>query len=84
MRRNKQNSILNHYCISNILLVILFVFPFISFAQSEKKHLKDGNESYKKSDYVAAEKEYNKALGKNKDSYKATFNLGDAYYKQGK
>lgn len=84
MRRNSSNTILNFYHTSVLLLVLCFVFPFISSAQSEKKHLKDGNEAYKKSDYVSAEKEYNKALGKNKDSYKATFNLGDAYYKQGK
>lgn len=62
----------------------MFAFPSFSYAQSEKKHLKDGNEAYKKSDYVTAEKQFGKALEKNKDSYKGAFNLGDAYYKQGK
>ncbi len=66
------------------MLVLCLSFPFSNYAQSEKKHIKDGNEAYKKSDYTTAEKEYNKALGKNKDSYKGSFNLGDAYYKQGK
>lgn len=84
MKKNSSNTILNLYYSSIFLLVLCFAFPLLSHAQSEKKHIKDGNEAYKKSDYVAAEKEYNKALGKNKDSYKATFNLGDAYYKQGK
>lgn len=62
----------------------MFAFPLFGYAQSEKKHLKDGNEAYKKSDYVTAEKQFGKALEKNKDSYKGAFNLGDAYYKQGK
>lgn len=84
MRRNSSTTIFNFYNSRVLLLVLCFAFPFMNYAQSEKKHLKTGNEAYKKSDYVAAEKEYNKALGKNKDSYKATFNLGDAYYKQGK
>lgn len=84
MRSNNSITTLNFYKTSILLLVLFFAFPVVNYAQSEKKHIKDGNEAYKKSDYVSAEKEYNKALGKNKDSYKATFNLGDTYYKQGK
>lgn len=67
-----------------IFWMLATALPFVGNAQSEKKHLKEGNAAYKKNDFVNAEKEYNKALGKNKDSYKGAFNLGDAYYKQGK
>lgn len=84
MKNNKIHTLLNLHYISNFLFVLMFAFPLFSYAQSEKKHLKDGNEAYKKSDYVTAEKQFGKAVEKNKDSYKGAFNLGDAYYKQGK
>jgi len=66
------------------LLMLSLLLPSGFYAQSEKKHLKEGNTLYEKSDYNNAEKEYSKALSKNKNSYKSSFNLGDAYYKQGK
>lgn len=84
MKRSKTNTIYHLYGRNIFLFVLALTFPLLNYAQSEKKHLKDGNEAYKKSDYVTAEKDFNKALGKNKDSYKGAFNLGDAYYKQGK
>ncbi len=84
MNRNKLNTILYFLWTKKILFVLALLCPTLFYGQSEKKHLKDGNESYNKSDYSNAEKEYSKALNKNKDSYKGSFNLGDAYYKQGK
>lgn len=84
MKRSKTNTIHHLFGMKTLLFALALTFPLLNYAQSEKKHLKDGNEAYKKSDYVTAEKEFNKALGKNKDSYKGTFNLGDSYYKQGK
>ncbi len=65
------------------LLVGLFM-PILSFAQKEKKHIFEGNKLYDSKNYPQAEKQYSNALTKNKDSYKAAFNLGDAYYQQGK
>jgi Ca-activated chloride channel homolog len=70
--------------IKESIALLLLLIPFISFSQQEKKFIRDGNTSYDAKSYVDAEKNYKRALGKNKDSYKATFNLGDAYYKQGK
>lgn len=55
-----------------------------SFAQNEKKLILEGNKQYQKKEYSEAEKNYLKALNKNKDSYKGAFNLGTAYYQQGK
>lgn len=83
MKRSNPYIPVNLYWI-NAMFILTLAFPLFTSAQSEKKHIKNGNEAYQKSDYVTAEKEYNKALGKNKDSYKGSFNLGDAYYKQGK
>lgn len=60
------------------------VLPTTLQAQGEKKFIHSGNDQYKNKDYVGAQKQYEKALSKNKDSYKGTFNLGDAYYNQGK
>ena len=53
-------------------------------AQSERKFIRDGNKSFDKKNYSDAEVEYKKSLGKNQKSYEGNFNLGDAYYKQGK
>lgn len=56
----------------------------VSLAQKEKKFIFEGNKQYAAGNYSEAEKSYARALIKNKDSYKATFNLGNAYYQQGK
>jgi Ca-activated chloride channel family protein len=69
---------------SSLFVLIAFLFPFFAIAQKEKKNVFDGNSAYNAKKYADAEKEYNKALLKNKESYKAAFNLGDAYYQQGK
>jgi len=53
-------------------------------AQSDKKLIREGNKSYDNKKYSDAEVSYKKSLGKNQKSYEANFNLGDAYYKQGK
>jgi tetratricopeptide (TPR) repeat protein len=63
---------------------MLALFPLASFAQQEKKSIVEGNKKYDAKKYDQAEKSYRNALQLNKDSYKAAFNLGDAYYKQGK
>ena len=55
-----------------------------SFAQSDKKLIRDGNKLFKEKKYSDAEVAYKKSLNKNQKSYEGNFNLGDAYYKQGK
>jgi Ca-activated chloride channel family protein len=68
-----------------VLLIILLALLFVPvFAQEEKKHIREGNKQYENKDYLGAEQEYRQALEKKKDSFKAMFNLGDAYYKEGK
>lgn len=67
-----------------IVLLTGLLMPFSLLAQKEKKHIYEGNKLYGNKNYIEAEKQYSTALTKNKDSYKAAFNLGDAYYQQGK
>jgi len=54
------------------------------FAQTDKKLIREGNKSYDNKKYSDAEVAYKKSLSKNQKSYEGNFNLGDAYYKQGK
>lgn len=66
------------------MFVWLAFLPALTYAQKEKKFILEGNEQFENKKYEEAQKDYQKALKENKDSYKAIFNLGDAYYKQGK
>ena len=72
------------YLLFFFLSSVFCLLPSISSAQQEKKLIHEGNKQYENKKFGEAEKEYSKALNKNKDSYKGTFNLGDAYYQEGK
>lgn len=67
-----------------IALLLISVSPFIAKAQKEKYVLREGNNQYNNGRYAESEKYYSEALKDKNDYYKANFNLGDAYYKQGK
>ncbi len=85
MKENRQLAIGNWQRKNSILFLLFFLFSFSTMhAQQEKKYIKEGNKDYENKKYSDAEKNYSKALNKNKDSYKGAFNLGDAYYKQNK
>ncbi|MDP1746903.1 MAG: tetratricopeptide repeat protein, partial [Bacteroidota bacterium] len=64
--------------------LLFFICTQTVFSQQEKKFIREGNKQYDAKNYSEAEKNYSRGLNKNKDSYKSSFNLGDAYYKQGK
>jgi Ca-activated chloride channel homolog len=67
--------------------VIFFILSFTvlsAFGQDEKKLLRKGNKDYKKGDFKSAEKNYSESLKKKNNYSKGSFNLGDAYYRQGK
>ena len=66
------------------LLILFAMLTLPAFAQEEKKHIREGNKLYQSKKFTEAEKSYREALDKKKDSFKAMFNLGDAYYQQGK
>jgi tetratricopeptide (TPR) repeat protein len=66
------------------LYSILILPSYTALAQKEKYVLREGNNQYHNGRYIESEKYYSDALKKKNDYYKANFNLGDAYYKQGK
>jgi len=65
-------------------ILVSSLFATFTFAQTEKKAVREGNREFKKSEYIDAEIAYRSALELNPSSYKANFNLGDALYKQEK
>lgn len=69
---------------SLVATMLLLSSPLISFAQSNEKQIKKGNEAYAEKKYDVAVQEYKKVTDKNPASEKAQYNLGNALYKSGK
>lgn len=67
-----------------LLLIVLSLLALNTFAQQERKFIRKGNKEFEKSSFDDAEILYRKAIDKKDDSYSATFNIGDALYKQEK
>lgn len=68
------------------IIILLILINFKSFAQSEKKIIREGNEKYKNEKYLTSEELYQKAINidTTKISFAGNFNYGDALYKQEK
>ncbi len=66
---------------SLIIISMLLAVSFI-YAQPAQKLVRSGNSAYKNGHFKAAEIDYRKALTKDPNSQKATFNLGNSLYKQ--
>lgn len=72
-------------CCSFLLFTLYFVLiTLISFAQGERKHIREGNKQYEKNKYDDAAISYRKSLEENARSYEGAFNLGAVSYKQNK
>ena len=67
-----------------IILFTLMITSLSMNAQKERKFIRKGNAAFRDSSYLDAEIDYRKALDKNKDSFEAKFNIGDALFKQEK
>jgi tetratricopeptide (TPR) repeat protein len=67
-----------------LIVTLFFVSAVMTFAQAEKKFIRQGNHAYEKEKFPDSEILYRKALDKNKESADALFNTGDALYKQKK
>ena len=65
-----------------VLFVFLLLVSFTSFAQTDKKEVREGNKLYKKELYNDAEIAYRRGLDVDSTSIAARFNLGNALYKQ--
>ena len=70
--------------ITRLLFVFFVLIRFSAIAQSERKHIREGNQQYEKNQYQDAEISYRKAIDKNNRTYEGVFNLGDALYKEKK
>ncbi|MGC9375590.1 MAG: tetratricopeptide repeat protein [Bacteroidales bacterium] len=69
---------------NSILLFILALLALNTFAQQERKYIRKGNKEFEKGNFDDSEIFYRKAIDKKDDSYNASFNIGDALYKQEK
>ncbi len=72
------------HCSFLLFTFYFLLFTLISFAQGERKHIREGNQQYDKNQYQDAEISYRKAIDKNNRTYEGAFNLGDALYKEKK
>ncbi len=68
------------YCI----LLLSVVCVLMGYAQDDRQLIREGNKLYRSGQYAQAETTYRKALGKNSQNVRATYNLGCALMKQGK
>jgi tetratricopeptide (TPR) repeat protein len=71
----------------SVVLILSFIVGFSALSSAQKEVRKDiraGNKSYKQDNYTDAEIDYRKALEKNAHSTDASYNLGNALYKQQK
>ena len=62
--------------------MIFLLIATTTFAQQDKRLVRQGNKEYDKENYVEAETTYLKALDVNFSSVPATFNLGSTRYRQ--
>lgn len=67
-----------------VLLSLMLTLATSVSAQKHKTYIREGNKEYLKNNYEQSEIEYRRALDAYPASEKATFNLGDALYKNGK
>ena len=77
--------------LKSILIIFSILFSVVVSAQQidtlalqrdARKLLREGNELYKKEKYTDASVSYKKALGKDSQYKKASYNLGNALYQQ--
>lgn len=66
------------------ILTILGTFSLTAQAQSFRELNNNGVDAYKNKKYQDAEILFRKGIGKDSANFKGYFNLGDAYFKQGK
>ncbi|MFA7228805.1 MAG: tetratricopeptide repeat protein [Melioribacteraceae bacterium] len=67
-----------------LLIVIAFAAAPEICAQSRRELNNDGVDLYKSKNYTDAEVKFKKSLEKDPEMFQGHFNLGDAYYKQGR
>ena len=63
-------------------LLLFLLLPLASFAQEEKRDLRNGNERYNTGDFTKAQRLYKSSLEHDPKMLEANFNLGNAYFRQ--
>ena len=74
----------NRSILQSILLCVFMIISVNLNGQADKKFIRKGNKEYEKGKYSDSEISFRKAIDNNKQSPDATFNVGDALYKQNK
>lgn len=69
---------------SSFIFFIYFILPAIGLAQSAYQPIREGNEAYKKNDYLSAEEFYRNSIRKDASLRESAFNLGNSLYRQEK
>lgn len=67
-----------------ISLIVLILVSELLFAQKERKYIREGNDLFEDESFENSEVEYRKALEITPNSFDASFNLGDAFFRQEK
>ncbi len=67
-----------------VYIIFLLLLSAAGHGQSGKKYVREGNRNFKEKEYEESEVSYRKAINKEADLFDASFNLGDALYKQEK
>lgn len=67
-----------------IWYVIFLSFVFTTFLFAQRSVVNEGVDLYNQDKFADAEVNFKKGLEKSPESFEARFNLGDAYYKQGR
>ncbi|MDQ7817172.1 MAG: tetratricopeptide repeat protein [Melioribacteraceae bacterium] len=68
----------------NILFMIIIILSVSVNGQSKRGLINEGVELYKNNKFADAEVNFKKGLEKDNNMFQGHFNLGDAYYKQGR
>ena len=68
----------------SLLFLGVLLLTFVAFAQTKRELNNDGVDLYKTKKYADAEVKFKKGLEKDPEMFQGHFNLGDAYYKQGR
>lgn len=66
------------------IICLLISSSLLAYGQGDKKFIRQGNSKYEKKEFADSEISYRKAIDMNKSSGDASFNLGDALFKQNK
>ena len=66
------------------ICVVEFSNTNYAFAQSSKKLIHDGNQKYEEKKFGDAEIDYKKSINTKENAFIGNYNLGNAYYQQGK